>query len=43
MEGTLQEWITSSEETIIRIKTLIGKIKWLKVFNKRKIIISLFI
>lgn len=41
-DGIVHEWITSSEETKIRIKHLIGKIKWLKVSIKRKFILSLF-
>jgi hypothetical protein len=35
-DGIVQEWITSSEETIRRIKHLIGIIKWLNVSDKRK-------
>lgn len=41
-EGTVHEWITSSEEIKNRIEHLIGTIKWLKVSNKRKNLKSLF-
>jgi hypothetical protein len=41
-EGIVQEWITSSEETINRIKHLIGSTKWLNVSINRKFNLSLF-
>lgn len=39
-EGTVQEWITSSEEINIRIVVLIGRIRWLEVSNNRIVLDS---
>lgn len=41
-DGIVHEWITSSDEIRNRIEHLIGIIKWLKVWSKRKKYISLF-
>lgn len=34
-DGTVQEWITSVEDTITRVLVFIGKIKWWSVSNNR--------